>query len=74
MEDLKIIAVAMLIGLPAIGSAIGIGNVGASLIEGTARQPHEANNLASKFFIVAGMIEAAPMIAIGVGLAIMFSE
>lgn len=64
------IAVAIIIGLGSIGTAIGFGILGGKFIEGSARQPEMANALQVKMFIVAGLLDAVTMI--GLGLAIFF--
>lgn len=66
-----VIAVAIIIGMAAFGTAIGFGLLGGKLIEGTARQPELGNNLQLKMFIAAGLLDAVAMI--GVGLALFFT-
>jgi len=39
MEDLNILAAAVIVGLGAVGAAIGVGVLGSKYIEGVARQP-----------------------------------
>lgn len=72
--DLVLLAVAILIGGSAIGSAIGVGAVGAKLIESCARQPHEAANLQTKAFLMAGMLDALPILSVAVGLFLLFAN
>ena len=68
------IAVALLIGLAAVGSALGIGQVAAKFIEGTARQPQLANTLQAKMFMAAGLLDAIPMMAVAIGMFMMFAN
>ena len=69
---LALIAVALLIGLGALGTAVGFGILGGRLLEGTARQPELAPMLQTKMFLVAGLLDAIPMIGVGIGMYILF--
>jgi F-type H+-transporting ATPase subunit c len=62
------LAVALLIGIAAVGSCIGIGIVGSKLLEGTARQPELKDTLQTLFFLIAGVTDGAFIIATGIGL------
>lgn len=70
--DLLYMAAAVMMGLAAIGAAIGIGILGVYL-EGAARQPDLIPLLRTQFFIVMGLVDAIPMIAVGLGLYVMFA-
>jgi len=74
MNEFVVLAVAILIGGAAIGSAIGVGSVGAKLIEATARQPTEADTLQSKAFLMAGMLDALPILSVAIGLLLLFAN
>ncbi|URJ24453.1 F0F1 ATP synthase subunit C [Candidatus Blochmanniella camponoti] len=67
------IAAAIMMGLAAIGAAIGIGILGSKFLEGAARQPDLIPILRTQFFIVMGLVDAIPMITVGLGLYVMFS-
>ena len=54
------IAVALLIGMGALGTAIGFGLLGGKFLEGAARQPEMVPMLQVKMFIVAGLLDAVP--------------
>ena len=56
------IAASILIGMGALGTAIGFGLLGGRFLEGAARQPEMAPMLQIKLFIVAGLLDAVPMI------------
>lgn len=71
--DLLYIAAAVMMGLAAIGAAIGIGILGGKFLEGAARQPDLIPLLRIQFFIVMGLVDAIPMIAVGLGLYVMFA-
>jgi len=75
MEDVGLIylAGALLMGMGAIGAAIGIGMLGGRFIDGAARQPELIPLLRTQFFIVVGLIDAVPMIAVGISMYILFA-
>ncbi|MBV1875048.1 MAG: F0F1 ATP synthase subunit C [Cycloclasticus sp.] len=75
MEDLGLIylAGALLMGMGAIGAAIGIGMLGGRFMEGAARQPELIPLLRTQFFIIMGLIDAVPMIAVGIAMYILFA-
>ena len=52
------IAVALLIGLGALGVGIGMGLLGGRFLEGAARQPELAPMLQTKMFIVVALLDA----------------
>ena len=65
------IAAGLIIGLGAMGACIGMGVMGSKFLEASARQPELMNELQTKMFLLAGLIDAAYLI--GVGLAMMFA-
>lgn len=71
--DLLYMAAAVMMGLAAIGAAIGIGILGGKFLESAARQPELIPLLRTQFFIVMGLVDAIPMIAVGLGLYVMFA-
>lgn len=73
MTDLGVVAIAcaFIIGLGAIGACIGIAIMGGKYMEASARQPELMNELQTKMFVLAGLIDAAFLI--GVGIAMMFA-
>jgi F-type H+-transporting ATPase subunit c len=71
--SLLYIAGAMLLGMGAMGAAIGIGILGARFIEGIARQPELLPMLRTQFFIVMGLVDAVPMIGVGIAFYILFA-
>jgi F-type H+-transporting ATPase subunit c len=68
------IAVGILIGLCALGPAIGFGLLGGKFLESAARQPELAPTLQVKMFIVAGLIDAIAMIGVAIALFLLFVE
>ena len=65
------LACGLIIALGAIGACIGISLMGGKYIEASARQPELMNELQTKMFMLAGLIDAAFLI--GVGIAMMFA-
>ncbi len=72
-QALLVIASAIMMGLGAVGAAVGIGVLGGRFLEGAARQPELIPMLRTQFFIVMGLTDAVPMIAVGVSLYILFA-
>lgn len=62
------LAVALLIGIPALGSCIGVGMASMKMLEASARQPELMPELQTKFFLAVGVIDGAFIIATGIGL------
>ncbi|MGD2137986.1 MAG: F0F1 ATP synthase subunit C [Gammaproteobacteria bacterium] len=74
MENaLLYIAGGLMMGLGALGAAVGIGILGGRFLEGAARQPELIPMLRTQFFIVMGLVDAVPMIAVGLALYVMFA-
>ncbi|MEQ3695504.1 MAG: F0F1 ATP synthase subunit C [Pseudomonadales bacterium] len=67
------IAAALMIGLGALGTAIGFGILGGKLLEGAARQPEMTPMLQGKMFLIAGLLDAVPMIGVGLAMYLMFA-
>jgi F-type H+-transporting ATPase subunit c len=72
-NSLLYIAGAVMLGLGALGAAVGIGILGGRFIEGVARQPELIPVLRTQFFIVMGLVDALPVIAIAIGLYVLFA-
>ena len=68
------VAVAILIGMGALGTAIGFGLLGGRFLEGAARQPELVPMLQIKMFIVAGLLDAVTMIGVGIVLFFTFAN
>jgi F-type H+-transporting ATPase subunit c len=67
------IAGALMMGMASIGAALGIGLLGGRFLEGAARQPELVPMLRTQFFIVMGLVDAVPMIAVGLTMYILFA-
>lgn len=70
--SLIVLASAILMGLGAVGAAIGVGMLGSKFLEGGARQPELIPLLRAQFFIVMGLVDAVPMIGVGLGMYMLF--
>lgn len=68
------IAIAFMIGLGALGVAIGMGLLGGRFLEGAARQPELAPMLQTKMFIVVALLDAVAMIGVGISLFFAFAN
>ncbi len=68
------IAAAIMLGLAAVGAAFGIAILGSKFIESVARQPEMENRLKSNLFLLAGLIDAVPMISVGIALFVIFAK
>ena len=67
------VAGGIMMGLGAVGAAIGVGVLGGKFLEGVARQPELLPMLRTQLFIVLGLVDAVPMIAVGIALYIIFA-
>lgn len=74
VQGMTAVAVGLLIGLGAMGTAIGFGLLGGKFLEGAARQPEMVPMLQIKMFIVAGLLDAVTMIGVGVALFFTFAN
>ena len=73
VSGLIYIAGGLMMGLGALGAAIGIGNLGGKYMEGIARQPELIPMLRTQMFIVLGLVDAVPMIAVGIAFYLLFA-
>ena len=74
VQGMTLIAVSVLIGMGALGTAIGFGLLGGRFLEWSARQPEMVPMLQVKMFIVAGLLDAVTMIGVGIGLFLLFAN
>lgn len=74
VQGMTAIAVSILIGMGALGTAIGFGLLGGKFLEGSARQPEMIPKLQVKMFIVAGLLDAVTMIGVGIALLFTFAN
>tara|TARA_Y100000590_G_scaffold232903_1_gene262343 strand:- start:1596 stop:1820 length:225 start_codon:yes stop_codon:yes gene_type:complete len=73
MEDsLLKIAGAIMVGMGAIGGAVGVGVAASKYLEGIARQPELQGYLLGQFFIMMALVDALPIISLAFGLIQLF--
>ena len=69
-----IIGASILLAFAALVTAIGFAILGGKFLESSARQPELASSLLTKMFIVAGLLDAIAMIAVGISLLFIFAN
>lgn len=74
VQGFTVVAVGIVFGMGALGTAIGFGLLGGKFLEGAARQPEMVPMLQVKMFIVAGLLDAVAMIGIGFALFFTFAN
>ncbi len=74
VQGMTVLAVGIIFGLGALGTAIGFGILGGRFLEGAARQPELTPMLQTKMFIVAALVDAVAMIGIGFALFFTFAN
>lgn len=74
VQGLTAIAAALLIGIAALGTAIGFSLLGGKFLEGLARQPELAPMLMVRMFLMAGLIDAFAAISVATGLLLFFGK
>jgi F-type H+-transporting ATPase subunit c len=74
VQGMTVLAAAIIIGLAAIGTAIGFAILGGKFLEASARQPELMPQLQTKLFVIAGLLDAISMIGVGVALLYTFSN
>lgn len=73
LTGLLFIAGGLMMGLGAVGASIGVGVLGGKFLEGVARQPELLPMLRTQLFIVLGLVDAVPMISVGIALYVIFA-
>ena len=68
------LACGLIVSLGAIGASIGIALMGGKFLESSARQPELINELQTKMFILAGLIDAAFLIGVAIALLFAFAN
>ncbi len=70
--EIVYIAASIMIGMSALATGIGFALLGSKLLETTARQPELAGQLQVKTFLMAGLLDAIPMISVGMAMYLIF--
>ena len=68
------LACGLIVGLGALGAALGIGLMGGKFLDSSARQPELMNDLQAKMFVLAGLIDAAFLIGVAIALLFAFAS
>lgn len=74
LQGTVVLAIAILIGCGALGTAIGFGLLGGKFLEAAARQPEMVPMLQARMFIVAGLLDAVSMIGVAIALFFTFAD
>ena len=74
VEGLTALAAAFMLGLGGIGAAIGMGLMGGKFLEGASRQPELVPMLQGKMFLLVGLIDAIPIIGVGIAMYLTFVD
>ena len=74
LQSTTTLAVAILIGVGAIGTAIGFALLGGKFLEASARQPEMMAQLQVKMFVVSALLDAVSMIGVGIALFFTFAN
>jgi F-type H+-transporting ATPase subunit c len=74
VEGYTAIAAALMLGLGGIGAAIGMGLMGGKFLEGASRQPELVPMLQGKMFLLVGLIDAIPIIGVGIAMYLTFVD
>lgn len=74
VQGLTAVAAALLIGLAALGTAIGFGVLGGKFLEGVARQPELSPMLLTRMLLMAGLVDAFAAISLAMGLYLLFAQ
>ena len=74
VEGMTAIAAALMLGLGGIGAAIGMGLMGGKFLEGSSRQPELVPMLQGKMFLLVGLIDAIPIIGVGIAMYLTFVD
>ena len=74
VQSMTVLAVAIIVGLGAIGTALGFAILGGKFLEASARQPELMPQLQTKLFVIAGLLDAISRIGVGVALLFTFNN
>src|SRR5439155_3404671 len=74
IQAMTVLAVGIIFGMGALGTAIGFGILGGRFIECSARQPELLPTLRIQMFLVAVLLDAVAMICIGFALFFTFAN
>lgn len=69
--DIQFLGAAIMVSVAAFAAALGNSWLFSKYVEGVARQP-EARSLFTQVMILFGLVEALPIIAVGLGIMVFF--
>ena len=72
IEAGKFVGAGFMFGLAAIGAGVGGGVLSSKLIESIARQPELEDQLRPTYFLGIGLVDAVPMISVGLAFYVLF--
>ncbi|AVI61924.1 F0F1 ATP synthase subunit C [Halomonas sp. GFAJ-1] len=70
--EIVYLAAAFIISVSALTTGFGFAMLGGKLLDNTARQPELSDQLQTKTFIMAGLLDAVPMIGVGIAMYLIF--
>jgi F-type H+-transporting ATPase subunit c len=59
-------------GIAVLGAGLGIGKIGASAMDGIARQPEATNKIRTNMIVIAALIEGVALFAIVICFLVLF--
>ncbi len=74
VQGMSAIAAGLLLGLSAMGTAIGFGILGGKFLEGIARQPELKGQLMLNLFIMVGFVDAFAAIGVVMSFILFFAN
>ncbi len=74
VEGFTVMAAAIMLALGGIGAAIGMGLMGGKFLEAAARQPELLPMLQGRMFLLVGLIDAIPIMGVGIALYLIFVD
>lgn len=70
--EISFLAAGIMVGLAALGAALGNSMLFSKYVEGVARQPEVRGTLFGQTMILFGLIEALPIIGVGLGIMVFY--
>lgn len=68
------LATAIIFAFPAMAASLGIAMLGSKFLDCAARQPEAVGMMATRMFILAGLIDGVAIISIVMGVIMMFTN
>lgn len=74
LKVITICAVAVIVSVAAFTAGFGDANVASKAVESIARQPEAKSSITTTMLIGIGLVEATPLIAIGIAFFLLFAN